>query len=156
MSKIFDCQRDARIIVSGGFWCEACLVGKPKDDQSRDPRYCQGCFDFLLKEAKLIPPGKGKPAWIPQVADNAPLKPPENLTSGTIAGKTAVTTYRPISSQGSDTVTPDVTEKISLLSGQGLSTRAISDQLREEGIKTNHVKVYRTIKKLQERICVTF
>jgi len=47
----FDVKQDIQIINAGGFFCQACLVGKPAQEQSPDPRYCQGCYVFLLKEA---------------------------------------------------------------------------------------------------------
>ena len=64
--KYFDSDRDRQIIDAGGFFCEACLISKPIDDMSYDPRYCLGCYEFLLKEAKLLRPGK-KPSWVPVV-----------------------------------------------------------------------------------------
>ena len=62
---MFDIKRDKAIIEAGGFWCSACLSGKPANEQSPDPRYCQGCFKFLLDEAALLSPNRGKPAWVP-------------------------------------------------------------------------------------------
>ncbi len=47
------------------FWCHACLDDKLASEASPDPRYCQDCYDFLLKEAEMLPEGK-RPAWIPQ------------------------------------------------------------------------------------------
>ena len=49
-SRYFDIKHDGAIINAGGFWCEACLIGKPGSDTSPDPRYCQDCYGFLLKE----------------------------------------------------------------------------------------------------------
>ncbi len=66
----FDSERDKDIIEAGGFFCLACAVGKPADDQSPDPRYCQGCYDFLLKEAEMLPSNK-RPKWIPKPHSNA-------------------------------------------------------------------------------------
>jgi len=34
-------------------------------EQSPDPRYCQGCCDFLLKEAEMLPATR-RPAWMPK------------------------------------------------------------------------------------------
>jgi len=47
------------------FFCHACLLDKPAPEASPDPRYCQGCYDFLLKEAKMLPDNK-HPKWIPR------------------------------------------------------------------------------------------
>jgi len=64
-SGYFDVKRDIAIEKAGGFWCHACLVSHPAAEQSADPRYCQGCYDFLLKEAEILPKTK-RPAWIPK------------------------------------------------------------------------------------------
>ncbi len=47
------------------FFCYTCLEDKDRKELSPDPRYCQGCYDFLLKEAEMLPGGK-RPAWIPK------------------------------------------------------------------------------------------
>lgn len=47
----FDAKRDSSIINAGGFFCSGCLVGKPQSEASPDPRYCQVCYQFLLKDA---------------------------------------------------------------------------------------------------------
>ena len=49
---MFDIKHDIEIENAGGFFCEACLVGKPADEQSPDPCYCQGCYDLLNAEKK--------------------------------------------------------------------------------------------------------
>ena len=64
-SGYFDVKRDIAIEKTGGFWCHACLVSHPATEQSPDPRYCQGCYDFLLKEAELLT-GTKRPKWIPK------------------------------------------------------------------------------------------
>ena len=65
MSDYFNIKRDIAIERAGGFWCEACLVSHPLSKQSADPRYCSSCFKFLMDEAKLLPPSRGKPTWVP-------------------------------------------------------------------------------------------
>ena len=47
------------------FFCYTCLEDKDRKELSPDRRYCQGCYDFLLKEAEMLPGGK-RPAWIPK------------------------------------------------------------------------------------------
>lgn len=61
----FSAEPDREIINAGSFFCHACLVGKPASELSPDPRYCQGCYVFLLKEAEMLPENK-RPAWIPK------------------------------------------------------------------------------------------
>lgn len=58
------------------FYCHACLEDKTIGEQSPDSRYCQGCCEFLLQEARLIE-GKRHPAWIPKVYKAAPPSTPE-------------------------------------------------------------------------------
>lgn len=60
-----DVKRDIAIEKAGGFWCHACLVLHPATEQSLDPRYCQGSYDFLLTEAEMVSTTK-RPAWIPK------------------------------------------------------------------------------------------
>jgi len=66
----FSARRDREIVANGGFFCQACLVGKPAGEQSPDPRYCQGCCKFLFEEAEFLPDGK-RPRWIPRTTRNA-------------------------------------------------------------------------------------
>jgi len=53
MPRYFSIERDVRIVNEGGLFCQVCLVGKPPTEASPDPRYCQNCYEFLLKEAEL-------------------------------------------------------------------------------------------------------
>ncbi len=48
--RYFNIAEDIKIIEAGGFFCQACVVGKDKASISSDPRYCQDCFD-VLREA---------------------------------------------------------------------------------------------------------
>lgn len=36
------------------FFCNACLEDKNRKELSPDLRYCQWCYDFLLKEAETL------------------------------------------------------------------------------------------------------
>jgi hypothetical protein len=64
----FNIKDDLAKIKSGCFWCKACLVARPIDDISPDPRYCQSCYDVLVYEASLLPKRgiNRRPGWIPQ------------------------------------------------------------------------------------------
>lgn len=66
-SGYFDTKRDTAIINASGFFCEACLVGKPVVEQSPDLRYCQFCYEFLLKEAGMYT-GRHGGDWKPKIA----------------------------------------------------------------------------------------
>jgi len=48
--RYFNIAEDFKVIKDGGFFCQACLVGKDKAAISPDPRYCQDCYD-VLREA---------------------------------------------------------------------------------------------------------
>lgn len=75
----------------GAFFCHACLEDKPVTEASPDPRYCQGCYDFLVKEAEMLLEGK-HPAWIPkpqkapvgggEISHDAPEKPSDGMFKG--------------------------------------------------------------------------
>ena len=52
-TSYFSIKRDLEIVKKGGFWCEACLIGKPSSAQSPDSRYCNFCYEFLVEEAGL-------------------------------------------------------------------------------------------------------
>lgn len=60
----FSIERDQEIANNGGFFCQACLVGKPLDDISPDPRYCLGCYEVLSAEAIMVQGIKRK--WVPK------------------------------------------------------------------------------------------
>jgi len=69
----FSIKRDLEIVRDGGFMCFACSVGKEASEQSPDKRYCQGCYAFLLAEAALLSPNRGKPSWVPvPIEEEAP------------------------------------------------------------------------------------
>ena len=57
-NRYFDIKRDMAIAKAGGFFCQACLVGKPAGEQSPDGRYCQGCYAFLQNGGKAVEPSK--------------------------------------------------------------------------------------------------
>jgi len=60
----FDVKKDNELIAAGThFWCHACQIAKPNSQLSDDTRYCQGCYDFLLKEGELE--GKRAGSWKP-------------------------------------------------------------------------------------------
>ena len=66
-SGYFDSKRDKVVIGGGDFWCHACLVGKPASESSPDPRYCQPCYVFLLREAEMDSGRRGDD-WKPKKA----------------------------------------------------------------------------------------
>ena len=84
----FDIRRDREIINAGGFFCRVCLVGKPASEISPDPRYCSGCYDFLLKEAAMLPRTKRKrPEWIPSPKETAQVSQDMRTIMSTLESK---------------------------------------------------------------------
>lgn len=142
----FDIKRDNELIAAGThFWCEACLMAKPVDDMSRDQRYCQGCYDFLVYEAALLVE-KGstrRPYWWPQGMEQGTEKEKKvsqdtSFNLSTLkAGKTKVDKLVPM--------TPIVTrekpgprlmelpdDKIQEWASQGMGSKAIATKLEKE------------------------
>lgn len=58
------------------FFCEACLIDKPATEVSPDPRYCQGCCDFLVKEAMSLPDHK-RSKWVPKLGKENQYRIPD-------------------------------------------------------------------------------
>ena len=68
MVREFDIKRDVEVVNAGGFFCQACLVGRIV--QSPDPRYCKKCYKFLREERKLSGSIK-PPRWSPKLPPDA-------------------------------------------------------------------------------------
>ena len=65
----FDIKRDIELSSNGGFFCAACLIGKPADDMSPDSHYCLGCYEVLSDEAALVS-HLSKASWKPVISDS--------------------------------------------------------------------------------------
>jgi hypothetical protein len=142
MSK-FDVKRDNELIAAGThFWCEACLIARPLDDQSPDERYCQGCYDFLLKEARMLKEAGSwrRPDWIPKLK-----------TSPKKVGYASTPTPRNMSTLNEDKIEVDIIrpsvakvtrgkrgpkpkdlprDLIKQWAGEGMGSKAIASKLR--------------------------
>jgi len=149
----FDIKRDIAIEKAGGFWCEACLVSHPATKQSPDPRYCQCCYDFLVKEAEMLPKTK-RPKWIPK-----PQKGRENqyqvsqvrdgIMSTLESEKIEVDIIRPpvgprrLPKRGPKHKDLPV-ELIEQLSKEGMGSKAIAARLKvRHGIKVSYKTIQR-------------
>lgn len=151
MAKIdkgyFSSARDAAIIARNGFFCQACLMGKPAREQSPDPRYCKGCCDFLLKEAEQDS-SRGVSSWkpiLPQIAESFPVNGCR-IDVGQVpkGGGVADDTRElcPPAKRGRKVkVLPD--DRIKELEGQGMGSKAIARQLGSEGIEVSYRTVLR-------------
>jgi hypothetical protein len=114
----------------------ACLVGRTADEQSPDPRYCQGCYDFLLQEIEINPKGSWKP------------KKPGELTESHSEGSD-----KPYNEQETATnpvieeidMVGDVIVKIQELATRGKSTRQIAAMLQDRGLKLSHMTIARRL-----------
>ncbi len=140
------------------FFCYTCLEDKPATEASPDPRYCQGCYDFLTKEAELLD-GR-KPTWVPkdsQSITRTPLEPsckPLQQASGvghnyidTQIGSGIVSTVeskKDASKRGpKQKALPQ--ELIEQWADQGMGSKAIASRLNNElGITVS----YKTIQRL--------
>lgn len=70
--KVFDPTRDKALIKAGThFYCQGHLGARPLEERSPDPRYCQGCCDFLIQEAETMGGHSGKASWIPKIDGTA-------------------------------------------------------------------------------------
>jgi len=88
----FDIERDIEIVNAGGFFCKACVVGNPAYAASPDARYCQDCYDCLIKESAIereTTRGKKRKDFYPQ--DNRPVTTVKNNAKGIESHKKAVT-----------------------------------------------------------------
>ena len=156
-NNLFSATRDREMIEAGGFFCEACLVDKPLDDRSPDPRYCLGCYEFLQGEAGLLTRGK-HPAWLPKPSGAKIAQ--KNLYQGV---RYSAGIMSPIKDQKNkvDIITP-VAQKVTLekrgrkhrdlpedlireLASKGMGSKAISTRLKAEGVKVSYKTIQRRL-----------
>jgi hypothetical protein len=155
----FDIKRDNELIAAGThFWCEACLIARPLDDQSPDPRYCQGCYDFLLKEARMLKEAGSwrRPDWIPKLK-----------TSPKKVGYASTPTPRNMSTLKEDKIEVDIIQPsvakvahgkrgpkrkvlpddlIKRWAGEGMGGKAIATRLKiEHGVKVSYKTIQRVL-----------
>lgn len=164
-SKYFDCERDAGIISTGGFFCLSCLIGKPGSEQSSDSRYCQSCQDFLTEEAKtLLQSGNHhRPEWIPQglslgaskaedggktsapyQVDGRTIMSTLNSEKNTVAIIPPRVAIRPSSKRGPKFRDLPV-NFIRELAGLGHGPKAIATRLKADGIAVSYKTVQRVL-----------
>ena len=157
--KYFSSKRDIDIVNSGGFFCEACLIGKPKHEQSPDYRYCQSCYDVLLKEADCLSNAK-RPKWIPkpQVDEMTgkkviPVPLDVVLNMATVKDKktevaiiTPVTPIRPSGKRGPKHKALPI-KLIAQWASEGMGYKRIATRLKDEhGIEVGFRTVARVVK----------
>jgi len=156
-NRYFDVHRDLAVIKDGGFFCQACLVGKTVDEMSPDPRYCQGCYDFLIEEAKLLS-GPRCSKWIPK--PEKPYKALEKQCHVARGGDGILSTLEspkieediikpsvepePVSQKGRKKPVLPVGD-IGQLSFEGMGAKAIAPQLRKRNAKVSHKTAQRVL-----------
>ncbi len=140
------------------FFCYTCLEDKPAIEASPDPRYCQGCYDFLTKEAELLD-GR-KPTWVPKGSQSITRTPLESsckpLQQASGVGHNYIDTQ--IGSGIMSTVEDDgkrgrkqkalPRELIKQWAGEGMGSRVIALKLYSElGIKVSYKTIQRVLSK---------
>lgn len=149
----FDIKRDNELIAAGThFWCMACLGACLLDDQSPDPRYCQVCYDCLLKETGMDTSRRGGD-WKPKIAHKKSAQVSEYMrrNMSTLEGKKITVDIIPPE-------TPKVThgkrgpkqktlpiELIEQWHSQGLGSKVIAARLKQD---KEIVVSYKTIQRV--------
>ncbi len=145
----FNIKKDIELINAGThFWCKACQVARPLSEKSPDPRYCQGCYELLLKETELEG-GRRAGEWRPKkgkrLADSCTgsILTIDNSASSNNAGCDTVAHEVLHGAQG---VTDLVTDRIKVLVGRGMSCRAIEKELLKDNITVSYRTIARRLK----------
>lgn len=149
----FDVKRDIEIEKAGGFFCHACLVGKPLDDISPDPSYCQGCYDFLLKEAEMLPANR-RPRWIPKQQSDKTRRPRsvDIITEPPTDRVTIMSSTTESQKRGPKH--RELPEDLILqLAGEGLKSQAIAAKLKEQDIEISYRTILRILAGQRVLVC---
>lgn len=156
----FDVKRNIAIINAGGFFCQGCLVGKPTGEVSPDPRYCQGCYEFLLKEAEMDS-GRRSGDWKP-VKPHKKAEKEDKVVAQVSEDVRGIMSPLESKKFEGDIIPPPVgkvtrekrgpkhrplpEDLIMRLAGEGLGAKAIAVRLRvEHGIKVSYKTIQRIL-----------
>ena len=138
------------------FFCHACLDDKPATEASPDPRYCQWCYDFLLKEAEILGPGKCS-KWVPRATQTPVVEPVQPASgaghnnTGTPIGSGIMSTVKANNKRGPKHKALPV-ELIVQWAGQGMGSKTIASKLNSElGINVSYKTIQRTLAGERER-----
>ena len=148
----FDTKRDIEIINAGGFFCLACLVGKPASMLSPDSRYCRFCYELLLEEAGMDTSRRDSD-WKPQEAGTMPAHVSQDvraIMSTVKSKKTEVDIIKPRDASKAPgrrgpnhQLLPE--DLILRLAGEGMGSKVIASRLKRElGI----IVSYKTVQRL--------
>ncbi len=139
----FDIRRDIAICNAGGFFCGACLTGKPVSERSRNPRYCLTCYESMRQERARASLGIESADFSEEmaIAMEMPLITPSSSDKGCDKAQDK-------ENGTSDAVTARIIELSSLRKGnKAISSRAIADQLTVEGVTMSYRTVARILAK---------
>lgn len=165
-SSLFSSESDIEIEQAGGFFCEACLIGKPINEQSPDPRYCQDCYTLLLNEARMDT-NRRSADWKPKKLSKKPTPQAEKVDEKSAYVSQGIRTIMsPMEGKKNEV---DIIEArdgirtrarrgrkpqdlpqewIMRLADEGMGSKAITSRLKEEyGIIVSYKTVQRVIKK---------
>ena len=159
-NKYFNAKRDRELIATGThFFCHACLVAKPASEQSPDERYCQWCYDFLLKEAEMDTRRRDA-GWKPIKRDKKPITESEKVAQvlgdvRTIMAtlnteKTTVAIIQPsVRSKPRSKRGPKFKELprelIIQWASEGLGSKAIATRLKRQGVEVGFRTIARVL-----------
>jgi hypothetical protein len=133
------------------FFCKTHLQDLPISERSPDARYCQSCYDFLLKEASMLSPGK-VPEWTP-----SPSRYPvsDAVRQTTDSGKVVDSTVMGVENTKTKMSQAKLAikyrkrelplEHIKQMSDEGINTRNIAARLQVEGINVSYKTVQRIL-----------
>lgn len=154
----FNLERDSKIIKAGGFFCNACLTGKPTSGRSPDLHYCQGCYDVLLKEVNMLIASdkRHRPSWIPTKPSSkasqgekvsADIQRVGSAIMSTLnEGKSDPSTVRKVTyNKRGPKLTELPDDLIRELAGQGLGSKAITTKLAKQGYSVSYKTVQRRL-----------
>lgn len=132
----FSAVRDREVIEAGGFYCEACLTGKPASEQSRNRRYCQGCYDYLRAEGAYKTPANGAEGVV-AVVNGDEMGCDNGVRGESVTG---------------NGVTDSINARITEMATQGLSCRAIERELAKQGLTVSYRTAARIIQKQRQGV----
>ena len=129
-------------------FCQACITGKWENEMSPiDPRYCFGCYDFLVEEAGIDTSRKGK--WQPRKLADVP-QGVRNLMS-TLKSKKSVVDIKEALPPSEPVIKVRRRRKdlpldlIRELAGNGMGSKAIATTLKSD---SNIIVTYKTIQRV--------
>ncbi|MFC2024460.1 helix-turn-helix domain-containing protein [Chloroflexota bacterium] len=158
----FDTKLDISIIHAGGFFCHACLIDKSAEELSPDPRYCLGCYNFLVEEAKMST-RRCNVGWKPIVTSAGFIQGREQGEKIAQVSPDVRTIMSTLESKKSevDIIQPVVISKeirkrgpkprslpedfIRQLASEGTGSKAIATRLKAEGVTVSYKTIQRVL-----------